>query len=383
MKFLKLNTLITNRVLLILGLVLIGGIIYWGQSIIVPLGFSFLISMVLLPVYRFFKKIKFPETLAILAAIVSAILLVAAIVGVISYELSTLFGDIDTLQKNINTHLITIAKWVQSKTGFTINQQFTFLNQQIADLKSSKALVSNTTSMLSSLLVWFGLVPVYVFLILYYKNMLLRFVFLCSKTDHHDTIEESIYQTEDTLKSYLIGLLWEMLIVGVLISVTLMLFGVKYAILIAAIFAVLNTIPYVGSLIANALAVLITLTTSTELSNTIIVVIVLTVVQLIDNNIIMTYVVASKVKLNAFVTIIAVIMGERLAGVGGMFLAIPTVAVLKLVFDKIDNLKHWGMLFGDTNFKLNPLSFHVLRLRRRFGVKEEVVAALQEEKTTA
>jgi len=72
------------------------------------------------------------------------------------------------------------------------------------------------------------------------------------------------------------------------------------------------------------------------------------IIQLIDNNYIVPYIVASKVKINALFSIIVVFIGNALWGVPGMFLSIPLIAVVKLIFDHIDSLKPWGFLLGDS-----------------------------------
>ncbi len=367
MQSIKLN----NRIIQLLGLVLLGIVVYFGQSVLVPIGFSFIFSITLLPAYRIIKRTKLPDSIAIVLTLLFAFVILGTVVGVISMQISHLLSNIDSLEKNVSAHLKVTSVWIHAKTGYGIQQQTNFLNQQLASLKSSAGnIVAGTASSLSGILIWFGLVPVYVFLILYYKNLLLRFIFLSTNPNYHTTAEATIHETESTLKNYFNGLLFEMVIVFIMITVSLMLFGVKYAILIAAVFGVLNMIPYIGALIANALAVLITLSTSPNLSHTWTVLIVITVVQFIDNNIIMTYVVSSKVKINGLVTVLAVVIGEALAGVGGMFLAIPLVAVLKVIFDRIDSMKNWGMLFGDNKIKLNPLSYPVMRLRKRFIKKD-------------
>ena len=367
MQSIKLN----NRIIQLLGIVLLGIVVYFGQSVLVPIGFSFIFSITLLPAYRIIKRTKLPDSIAIVLTLLFAFVILGTVVGVISMQISHLLSNIDSLEKNVSAHLKVTSVWIHAKTGYGIQQQTNFLNQQLASLKSSAGnIVAGTASSLSGILIWFGLVPVYVFLILYYKNLLLRFIFLSTNPNYHTTAEATIHETESTLKNYFNGLLFEMVIVFIMITVSLMLFGVKYAILIAAVFGVLNMIPYIGALIANALAVLITLSTSPNLSHTWTVLIVITVVQFIDNNIIMTYVVSSKVKINGLVTVLAVVIGEALAGVGGMFLAIPLVAVLKVIFDRIDSMKNWGMLFGDNKIKLNPLSYPVMRLRKRFIKKD-------------
>lgn len=368
---------LNNRIIQLLGLFILGLVIFYGHSILVPLGFSFIISITLLPAYRLIKRTKLPDSIVILLTLLFAFVVLGGIVAIISMQLSNLLSNTDGLEKNIIAHLKEIGHWIQTKTGYGIKQQSNLLNQQLSALKSSGGnILAGTASSFGSILVWFGLVPVYVFLILYYKNLLLRFIFLSTNPTYHETAQATIHDTESTIKNYFNGLLIEMVIVFVLITVPLLLFGVQYAILIAAIFGVLNMIPYIGSLIANALAVLITLSTSPNLSHTWTVLIVLTIVQLIDNNIIMTYVVSSKVKINGLVSVIAVIVGEAMAGVGGMFLAIPLVAVLKVIFDKVDSMKYWGLLFGDDKPKLNPLSYPVMRMRKRFGKKEIEVPQL-------
>jgi predicted PurR-regulated permease PerM len=88
-------------------------------------------------------------------------------------------------------------------------------------------------------------------------------------------------------------------------------------------------IPYVGMLIAGIVCMLITLANSNNIADILWVAVVLTIVQFIDNNILMPYVVSSKVKINALVSIVGVLIGGALAGVSGMFLSIPGIAIMK------------------------------------------------------
>jgi predicted PurR-regulated permease PerM len=71
-------------------------------------------------------------------------------------------------------------------------------------------------------------------------------------------------------------------------------------------------------------------------------------IQLIDNHFIVPKIVASKVKINALFAIIVVLAGNALWGIPGMFLSIPLLAIVKLIFDHIEPLKPWGFLLGDT-----------------------------------
>jgi predicted PurR-regulated permease PerM len=133
----------------------------------------------------------------------------------------------------------------------------------------------------------------------------------------------------------------------VLNSVGLLIVGLDYAILIGSIAALLNIVPYVGGLVAVLLAVVMAFVTSDSMLYPLLVTGVLLVVQFIDNNILVPKIVASKVSINALVSIIVVLVGGALAGVSGMFLSIPFTAILKIIFDRVEGLEPWGLLLGD------------------------------------
>jgi predicted PurR-regulated permease PerM len=361
------TTPLSARILQLFGLTIIGCIIYAGQSILVPMGFAFVIAISLLPVYRVFKRLGLPDAVCVLAAILCGMVVLGGIIFVLSIEISHLLENKEALKANVEKHIQEIGFWVKSKTGIQLPTHLDGLAKQFNSSGDGKgSFLASTAFTVGGYIVWFGVVPIYVYLILYYKNLLVRFIFLAIKSDHHEIVEESIRDTESTVKSYLLGLFIEMLVLAVLVTISLTVFGIQYAILIAATFAVLNVIPYLGALIANLLAVLITMSTSPDLWDTILVLIILAVVQFIDNNLIMPNLVGSRLRINALVTIFAVIVGHALAGTGGMFLSVPVVAVLKVVFDKMDSMKHWAVLFGDDNPKLNPLQYPVMRLRKKY-----------------
>ncbi len=125
-------------------------------------------------------------------------------------------------------------------------------------------------------------------------------------------------------------------------------------IFLAVLAAILNMIPYVGMLIASIICMIITLTSTNEISDVIWVAVILTIVQFIDNNFLMPYVVSSKVKINALISIIGVLVGGALAGISGMFLSIPGLAIMKSIFDRVDGLKPWGLILGDDSSLSRP-----------------------------
>jgi predicted PurR-regulated permease PerM len=111
--------------------------------------------------------------------------------------------------------------------------------------------------------------------------------------------------------------------------------------------ALLNILPYIGGVVSTLLPVIMAMITKDGIEGPLAVVGAYLVIQFIDNHFIMPYIVSSKVKINALISIIVVLLGGTLWGVPGMFLSIPFVGVLKIIFDRLPELKPWGKLLGD------------------------------------
>ena len=364
-----------KRAIELLGLVLLGALIILGKDIIMPLLMAFFISLVLLPVYQFFKKRKVPETLSIFLSILLLVILVVLIGWFFSSQVGNLISDFPQIRKNITTHLNSLSAWINQISDFSTQEQINFINEQSNKLLNYAGnLLTGAAGSVTSTLLFVGLLPIYIYLLLFYKNLLLRFVFLWFQEESHPKVREAMVETKTIIKSYLFGLLIQITYVTVLLGGILFIIGIKHALLIAVIFAFLNLIPYVGALIGNIIGVLLTLSTSQELWPILAVLGTIAFVQFLDNNILMPRIVGSKVRINALGAIVGVFIGGSLAGISGMFLSLPVIAILKIVFDRSDIFKHWGVLLGDERPKESPMYNKALR-----SDSEEVQEALQRE----
>jgi len=139
----------------------------------------------------------------------------------------------------------------------------------------------------------------------------------------------------------------ETAIVCTLNSLALLIIGVPSAVVIGVIGGILNLLPYIGGVIAIALPVLMVTITRDGYSAQLLVIACYLVIQFIDNNILVPRIVSKKVQINALISIIIVLLGGALWGIAGMFLSIPFIGVLKIIFDRVDGLKPWGKLLGD------------------------------------
>lgn len=147
-----------------------------------------------------------------------------------------------------------------------------------------------------------------------------------------DKIEKYVDSTNRIFFKFISGQIIDGIIVGILVTIGMSIIGVKYAILLGFMIGLFNIIPYFGAIVAVAISVLITLITG-GISQTLIMAIVVIILQQIDSNIINPKIIGNSLEISPLLVIFAVTVGGAYWGVLGMFLAVPVVAVLKIIID--------------------------------------------------
>lgn len=329
---------------ILFGISLLVMMLYMLADLLVPIVFAVLLAILLNPFYSKLKSFKIPKVLAITLTLLTLIIFVASVLYFLSSQIIQ-FGDtLPALKAKGTQILLELEHWVQHTFGLTIDKQMQLLNEAA---NNNKALLGQTIGSLFGLFSVLFLIPVYIFLLLLYKELILNFLYEIFSEENTLYVAEILTQTKSAIQSYIIGLLIETIVVAALNSIALFILGVKYALLIGVIGAILNLLPYIGGIIAIALPVLMATITKDGYSTQLGIIAAYSFIQFIDNNILVPRIVSSKVQINALVSIIVVLLGAALWGISGMFLSIPIVAVLKIIFDRIEDLKPWGKLLGD------------------------------------
>lgn len=346
--FLKLPP-IARLAFTLLSLCIILFLLYIGQHILVPILLSLLFAILLRPVVAFLnKKLKFPHVIAVLVLVSLFVVFIAGIVFFISWQVSDITDDWNKIKHNLSVHYEHLQHWIKQRYDVSYNKQESYMNQVTnGTLGSDSKLMGNTLNSFTDTLLSTILIPIYTFLILLYRGLFIKFLYKMVSLPQHPVLTDVLTRVKTVVQSYIVGLLIEMGIVGVLTTGGLMLLGVEYAVLLGLITAILNLIPYVGILVASLVTMLATLVNSAEISVVLGILALSVAVQLIDNNILVPKIVGNKVRINAIVSMVGVIVGGAIAGVAGMFLAIPLIAILKVIFDRVEPLMPWGYLMGD------------------------------------
>lgn len=343
----------------LVGLFALIAMMYIGQSIIVPLVFAIVIATVLHPVVNFFVRIHINRVVAISISLLITILLIAALATLLYSQASKFSESWPLLVEKFTKAFNQSIAWSSGYFDISPRKIHAWVTDTKSELldNSSSAIGQTLMSVGSGLLLLF-LIPVYIFLILFYEPLLIDFITKLFGEKNKSQVSEIVTKTKTVIQQYLVGLVIEAAIIAVMEIAALLILGIEYAILLGIIGALLNVIPYIGGLVAVALPMLIALATKDSAWYAVYVLIIYYIIQLIDNNYIVPKIVASKVKINALFSIVVVIAGNALWGVPGMFLSIPLLAIVKLIFDNVEPLKPWGFLLGDTMpsiLKIKPI----------------------------
>lgn len=350
--------LFTKASIFVIGLVALFAILYIAKGIILPVVFAVIIAIVLHPLVNFFVGKKINRVLAIVITLFLTFLVIAAF-GILFFSQASRFSEswpvlVDKFTGMFNETIT----WASGY--FDINAQKIhewFANTKSDLINSSTAAIGKTIVSVGSLLVVLFLIPVYVFMILFYHPILIEFIHRLFGNSNQIQVNLIVTKTKNVIQSYLIGLVIEAAIVATLNIVALLFLGIEYPVLLGIFGALVNVIPYIGGIIGVAVFMLVALITKSPVY-IIYIIVIYSVVQFIDNHYIVPKIVASKVRINALFAIIAVIAGNALWGIPGMFLSIPLLAIVKLICDNIEPLKPWGFLLGDTMpplIKIKPL----------------------------
>jgi len=341
-----------------LGLVIAVFILSVLRDILVPLAFATLIAILLNPLSVRLER-KLPKILSILISMIIALLVVVGIAYFLSSQIAHFFDNVDAMKQKFTELLYNTQAWLEKTFGIGSKKQVQMIKEAA---NNSKAVIGQTLSGALGILSVVFLIPVYTFLIMLYKTLILNFFYEVFSTENQQKVGEILAETKAAIQSYIVGLLIETGIVAVMNSCALLILGVPNAILIGVIGAILNLLPYIGGIIAIALPVLMATVSFDGYTTQLLIIAAYALIQFIDNNLLVPKIVSSKVQINALVSIVIVLMGAAVWGVPGMFLSIPFIAVLKIIFDRIDELKPWGKLLGD-NIPTEHLG-QLKRLRR-------------------
>ncbi|MDQ0476685.1 AI-2E family transporter [Chryseobacterium sp. MDT2-18] len=338
---------IAKLALVLISILALGYLAKIGKGVLAPLFFAILMALLFLPFANFLeRKLKFSRTVSTFSSLLIMLLFLTGLIYFFSTQLSDFVNDFPILKEQVTRSFNELQIWVSQTFHLNFAKQMSYINQALDKLLSSTGLILGfTVSMFSSTMAFFLFSALFFIFILNYRRVLYQFIISIFQSQHFKKVNEGIVEIQKIIKNYISGLFIQIIIVSSLTSILLSVLGVKYAILLGVLSGLLNVIPYIGILFSCLIACVISFATGG--THILFVLIGYVVIHLIDGNITLPLVVGSKVKINALFTFIGLLIGEELWGISGMFLSIPFLAILKIIFERVEGLEPWGRVLGE------------------------------------
>ena len=339
-------------VLFLLLAFLIVAAIYYAKPFLVPLCFGGLLAMLFLPLSRWFESKKIPKGFSILLCIIVFLALLTGIIWLISWQITDLTTESTNIENKIRKMIGEIEEYIGSNFGISKKQQEKIITEQAQE---NGSMLSNLGSSITGFVVDFILVLVYIFLFMFYRSRLKTFVLQLISSQQKKNAETIIHDIQKVSQQYITGLGMMIVCLWIMYSIGFSIVGVKYAVLFAIICGLLEIIPFIGNLTGTLHAILMVVIQGGGTEMVLGVVVTYLIVQFLQTYLLEPLVVGAEVNINPLFTIIILVLGELVWGIPGMVLAIPLLAIVKIICDHIPSLKPYGYLMGSERKKKNTL----------------------------
>lgn len=344
-----------------------GILLYFGQSLFVPLSFALLVSVVLYPICLWLEKKGFSRMLAIIFGLILLTLIVASVLLLLVRQFVLFTHEWPKIYDKIQLLIIDISHYLENVFNITVSQQSDFIERNMDNAIGHLVNILQGAIYSSAInVVLLLIIPVYVFLILYYRHILVKALYKFFPEHEQDRIKATLYDSIKTYYNFIKGMAVVYLVVGILNSIGLAIIGVPHALVFGFIASILTFIPYIGIIIGSLLPIAVSWITYNSIFYPIGVVVVFSIVQYLEAYVIFPLAVSSRLQINTLAILIVIIAGGILWGAAGMILFIPFAGIFKLIADKTESLKPISIALSSERHKRrsNPPHKKIFRKSR-------------------
>jgi predicted PurR-regulated permease PerM len=360
MPWLNMKTPINSFIKRILLIFLIIAGLFYAKEFLIPLSIGALFATLCLPLCSSMEKRKMPRGLAAFVCLMVLITGIAAVISLLGWQVNELTNDFTLLKLRFVEGTNKIQKYLLDHFGISVEKQSQFVSSQQPLVTG---VIQRITGSLPAIFTHFILIQVYVVFFLYYRGHIKSFLIRLSAPSQRDEVNNVIHKIASISQQYLVGLskmigcLW--LMYGFGFSVL----GIKNALFFAFLCGLLEIIPFVGNITGTSITVMMAATHGAGLSVLAGIVITYAIIQFIQGWVLEPLIVGSQVRINPLFTIIGLVIAELVWGIPGIFLAIPVIAMFKIICDHIDSLRSYGFLIGEIETRKSE----AVPLRKIFG----------------
>ena len=312
------------------------------SEVFMPVLVGLLIAYILHPIVELLERRRVPRLMAVLLIYASFILVIAIVVvnaiPVFTTQWIELSDDLPRLKEwytkwmsEWEAHKYFLPESISHGVDRVIIQSHERVSHSVTEL------VNNARNTLGKLLAY-AVVPFIAFYLLKDMKQLHQSSMLIIPAAYRKRVLTVLRDINVSLGDYIHGQMMVALIVGGCAYLGYWLIGMPYPFVLAAFVCLTNVIPYIGPLIGAGPAVIIALTISTKMA--IMVVTVNLIIQVLEGNVLSPHIVGRSLQLHPLLIIMALLAGEAIGGIVGLIVAVPFLAVCKVVINRIALMMH-------------------------------------------
>jgi predicted PurR-regulated permease PerM len=334
--------------LILLFFFLFFGGLFFAREFLVPVSFAALLAMLLAPLCNRFEKWGVKRGLSSLLGILIILITIAGIITLFTTQIMTFAEDVPELQQRLNEKIEEGQSFIQQQFNVSPSKQIEFARARLNSiLSNANAFVTGFISATTGVLAGIGLLLIYIFFFLFYRDRFSTFIQKIVSKDNHEIAKTITLQISKVTQQYLTGVISVIVILAVLNTTGLLIIGIEHAVFFGVLAAILNIVPYIGVLIGSLFPIIMAFLTKDSIWSAVGVAGVFAFNQFLENNFLTPNITGSQVKINPLAAIMALIIGGMIWGVAGMILFIPFIGIAKILFDNIESLQPYGYIIGE------------------------------------
>lgn len=324
----------------------------WAKPVLLPIALALLLSFVLAPIVRSMRRVGIPE-------VVAAGLVVTIFLGGLALAIYQFAGPVVNILSDAPRNLEQVGNFwrdlrepvermseAAEEAGELANAEpdDEALEVTIKEPAWSEILVDTAFEVVVGAVIVFALL----FFLLAWRNRFLRkLVRITPGFRRKRTLAQIARGIENQASSYLLGFAFNNFILGCAVTLALSLLGMPYAALWGTVAAVLNFIPYVGSLMTLCALTLAAVSSFDDLTSALYVSGAYLVLTTLEGTLMQPVLIGRKLALNPVGIFVSILVWGWLWGIPGALLAVPILAVAKTICDAVDGLRPFGELLGE------------------------------------
>jgi len=342
----------------LLAVVLTTIILYVARPVFMPLALAGILSLVALRPCAWLENRGTPRLVTALLSGIVFVGVVAGVVLLVNWYIHRFAMNLPQLEHKVGEVLADTRKFLRSQWGLRVPGASR--DQPLVAAATAGKMTTSVLGSVIAVIIHLVLIVVYMIMLLTMRTHIRTFFLRLVREENKPRIVSVMSRSVRVAQEYIYGMMIVIAYLWVMYGIGFTIVGIRYSVFFAILCGLLEIIPFVGNLTGSTLTCVMALSQGGGLHMVLGVLVCYCLIQFSQFYIVAPLVMRAQVNLSPLFTIVSLIAGELLWGIPGMIVAIPCLAILKIVCDEVEFLQSFGFLLG----RVKPLRYSLFHRRR-------------------